>query len=158
MDAAVKSNSVQTLQSFREMLGAELALLDANPGAAVAAAKRAVDLENSTVAWQVLAESYVAARQPAEAISSYEGVLARGAERSQSYDAPAYHELIEIHYRLGVLCQDSGETSKARTHLEQFLKSWSHPDGNPGIYNDAKARLRRLSAAKAGTGTPAPPM
>ena len=156
LDAAVRNNSVETLKSFREMLGAELALLDANPLAAVAAAKHAVDLENSTVAWQVLAESYAAARQPAEAISSYERVLVRGAERSQSYDAPAYHELIDIHYRLGVLCQDSGEISKARTHLELFLKSWSHPDGNPSIYNDAKARLRRLSGTEAGTGIPVP--
>lgn len=158
LDAAVKSNPVQPLQSFREMLAAELALLDQSPAAAVAAAKRAVSLENSTLAWQILAESYAAAQQPAEAISSYERVLARGAERSQSYDAPAYHELIEIHYRLGVLCQDSGEISKARAHLKQFLKSLSHPDGNLSIYNDAKARLRRLSRAEAEPGIPAPAM
>jgi eukaryotic-like serine/threonine-protein kinase len=158
LDAAVKSNPVPTLQSFREMLGAELALLDANPSAAVAAAKRSVELENSTLALQVLAESYAAVRQSAEAVSYYERVLTRGAERSQSYDAPAYHQLIEIHYRLGVLYQDSGDVSKARTHLEQFLRSWSHPDGNPSIYNDAKARLRRLSAAEARTGIPAPAM
>jgi serine/threonine protein kinase/tetratricopeptide (TPR) repeat protein len=158
LDLAVKSNPVPTLHSFREMLAAKLALLDSNPGAAVAAAKRAVDMENSSLAWQVLAESYAAARQPAEAISSYEKVLARGAERSQSYDAPAYHELIEMHYRLGVLYQNSDEKSKARTHLEQFLKSWSHPEGKPSIYNDAKARLRRLSAAEAQAGTPAPAM
>jgi eukaryotic-like serine/threonine-protein kinase len=158
LDSAVKSNPVQTLQSFREILAAKLALLDNNSDAAVAAAKRAVDLENSTLAWQVLAESYAAARRPAEAISSYEKVLSRAAERSQTYDAPAYHELIEMHYRLGVLCQDNGEIGKARTHLERFLKSWSHPDGTPSIYNDAKARLRRLSTAEVRIGIPAPAM
>jgi serine/threonine protein kinase/tetratricopeptide (TPR) repeat protein len=158
LDAEVKNNPVPTLQSFREMLSAEMALLDANPGAAVPAAKKAVELEDSTIAWQVLAESYAAAQQPKAAILSYERVLARGAERSQSYDAPAYHTLVDIHYRVGALCQDSGEISKAREHLEQFLKSWSDPDGNSTIYSDAKARFRRLSTARAGTGIPAPPM
>jgi tetratricopeptide (TPR) repeat protein len=140
------------------MLAAELALLDNSPDAAVSAAKRAVDLENSTLALQVLAESYAAARRPAEAISSYEKVLTRAAERSQSYDAPAYHELIEIHYQLGVLYQDSGDIDRARFHLDQFLKSWSHPDGTPSIYIDAQGRLRRLSAAETRSGTPAPAM
>jgi eukaryotic-like serine/threonine-protein kinase len=158
IDSAAKSNPVPTLQSFREMLAAELALLDNSPDAAVSAAKRAVDLENSTLALQVLAESYAAARRPAEAISSYEKVLTRAAERSQSYDAPAYHELIEIHYQLGVLYQDSGDIDRARFHLDQFLKSWSHPDGTPSIYIDAQGRLRRLSAAETRSGTPAPAM
>jgi eukaryotic-like serine/threonine-protein kinase len=142
LDASLKGNDVPTLHSFREMLGAELAHLDKKPGAAVEAAKRAVNFENSSLALEILAQSYDAAHRPAEAISAYEKVLARGSERSQSYDSPAYHELIEIHYHLGVLYQNIGEMTIARAHLEEFLRQWSHPDGPSQIYSDAKARLR----------------
>jgi eukaryotic-like serine/threonine-protein kinase len=158
LDALIKNNSVPTLQSFRNMLGAQLALLDSNPKAAVEAAKRAVAFEESTLALQILAESNDAARRPREAIDAYEKVLGRGAERSQSYDSPAYHELIKIHYRLGVLYDGIGETSKSRAHLEQFLTWWSHPEGKSKIYSDAKARLRRLTAVESRTGIPTPAM
>ena len=141
-DTLVKENDVPTIHSFREILGAELALVDKNPMAAVEAARRAIVLENSTLALQILAESYDAAHLRKEAISSYEKVLARGAERSQSYDSPAYHELVEIHYRLGVLYEDIGETGVARTHFEEFLHHWSDPDIPSTIYNDARSRVR----------------
>jgi serine/threonine protein kinase/tetratricopeptide (TPR) repeat protein len=157
LDAAVNNNGVPTMQSFREMLGAKSALLNNDPSGAVQAAERAVAFEPSTLALEILAESYAAARRPREAVDAYEKVLARSAERSQSYDAPAYHRLIEIHYRLGVLYDGMGETSAARSHLEQFLSWWSHPDGKSKIYSDAKARLRRL-AAESKTGIPTPAM
>ncbi len=159
LDAFIKDNSVRTLQSFREMLGAELALLDSNPNSAVEAAKRAVAFEESTLALQILAESNEAARRPMEAIDAYEKILGRGAERTESYDSPAYHELIKIHYRLGVLYDSTGETSKARAHLEHFLTWQSHPEGKSKIYSgDAKARLRRLVAVESSTGIPVPAM
>jgi hypothetical protein len=87
-DAYIKENDVPTLHSFREILGAELALVDNNPTAAVEAARRAVNFENSTFALQILAKLYDAAQLRPAAISSYEEVLARGSERSQSYDSP----------------------------------------------------------------------
>ncbi len=158
LDGFIKENNVRTLQSFRQMLGARLALLDSNPNAAVEAAKHAVAFEESTLALQILAEANDAARRPREAIDAYERVLGRAAERSQSYDSPAHHELIKIHYRLGVLYDGMGQANEARTHLEQFLTWWSHPEGNSRIYSDAKVRLRRLAAAVSRTGVPTPAM
>jgi len=154
--AAIKNNPVPTLQSFHEMLHAVLERVDGNSAGSIAAAKRALEIENSTLAWQVLAESYASAGQTSDAIPSYERVLARAAERSQSYDSPSYHEVVETQYRLGCLLQDSGDNAKARTYLEQFLQSWSHPDGNLDLYNDAKARLRRLTASELPVGIPTP--
>jgi len=155
LDALTKRERVPTLESFREMLAAKMALPN-SPDASVADAKRAVALENSTLALQTLAESYVAAGQAKEAIDAYEKVRNRGAERSQSYDSPAYHELIEVHYRLGVLYDHVAERQAAKSNLEKFLSWWSHPDGSPEIYIDAKRRFRRLiSASRTGIPTPA---
>lgn len=155
LEALTEKERVPTLEAFREMLGAKMALLN-SPADAVADAKRAVALENSTLALQILAESDVASGHLNEAIEAYEKVLTRGAERSQSYDAPAYHELIEVHYRLGVLYDLVGQRQAASSNLEKFLSWWSHPDGSPEIYIDAKSRLRRLmSGSRTGIPTPA---
>jgi eukaryotic-like serine/threonine-protein kinase len=97
LDTLIRTNDVPTLRSFREILGTELSLLNKRPGEAVEAAKRAVNFENSTLALQTLAHSYEVANRHEQAISTYEKVLARRSERSQSYDSPAYHELIAIH-------------------------------------------------------------
>ena len=65
---------------------------------------------------------------------------------------------MEIHYRLGVLYEDTGVRDKARVHLEQFVESFTDPQPNSTVYNDAKARLRRLSSVRSPTGMPAPTM
>lgn len=158
LDSAIKNNDVPTLLSFREILSAHAALLDHDPSAAAKAAERAVQFERSTLAMQVLGEAEEAASRPQDAISAYEEVLKRGAERSRSYDAPAYHELVMIHYRLGVLYQDVGDKNSARSHLQQFLTWWSHPEGKSKIYNDAKSRIRRLESADLRVGIPTPAM
>ena len=158
IDTLAKDNAVPALLSFREMLAARLALLSGNAGAAIEAGQRAITFEQSTLALQILAESYDVALRPRDAIDAYEKILARKAERTQSYDAPAYHELIKVHYHLGVLYDQMGDSRRARSHLEQFLHWWSHPEGASKIYKDAKDRLRRLEVVESRAGIPTPAM
>ena len=149
---------VPTLESFREMLAARMALTQGDVTRALESAQQAVKFEPSTMAVQVLAEAYEAAHRSREAIDAYEKVLSRGGERIQSYDSPAYHELIEIHYHLGALYDDLGEKDAARSHLEEFLNWWSHPEGKSSIYSNARDRLRRLEKTEPAGGIPTPAM
>jgi eukaryotic-like serine/threonine-protein kinase len=150
--------NVPSLASFREMLAARIALTHGDRTAAVESAQRAVEFEPSTLAVQVLAEAFEASHRPREAIDAYERVLSRSGERSQSYDSPAYHTLVEIHYHVGALYDDLGETSAARSHLEEFLHWWSHPESKSGIYRNARDRLRRLEKTDPRAGIPTPAM
>jgi tetratricopeptide (TPR) repeat protein len=158
MDSFVEKRQTPRLESLRLVLRAEVALAQGKASEAVEAAQAAVHYENSTMARETLARSYMAAAKNDEAIREYERVLARSGERAESYDAPAFHHVVETHYRLAVLYEKSGQTDRARSHLETFLKYWSQADSDLEIYKDAKRRLRSVPLGLApprGTPTPA---
>ena len=90
---------------------------------------------------------YEATGKDEDAIREYEQVLARGNERSHSYDTPAFHKIVDAHYRLGTLFESAGQSERARSYLQQFLKYWSQPDSNLEIYRDAERRLRTLTVS-----------
>ena len=85
-------------------------------------------------------------------------VLARGNERIDTYDGPAFHQLVIDHYWLGVAYQENGDMLAARQHLGTFLNHWHQPDGAQAFYKDAKRRLKVMGAVplpSAGKPTPA---
>ena len=133
MKRLVRQNPVPTTQSFQYLLAAELALargsLRSRGGA------------------ETLARCYEATGKDEDAIREYEQVLARGNERSHSYDTPAFHKIVDAHYRLGTLFESAGQSERARSYLQQFLKYWSQPDSNLEIYRDAERRLRSLTVS-----------
>jgi tetratricopeptide (TPR) repeat protein len=96
---------------------------------------------------EILARCYEAAGKYEDSIRQYEQVLARGNERSHSYDTPAFHKIVEAHYRLGMLFESAGRPESARRYLQEFLKYWSQPDSNLEIYRDAERRLRALTVS-----------
>jgi hypothetical protein len=49
--------------------------------------------------------------------------------------------VVELHYTLGVLYDQVGQTDRASVHLKEFLSYWSNPDTDMEIYKDAKRRL-----------------
>ncbi len=158
IETLAEKRQVPTLQSFQYLERAELALAQANAVAAVEAADTAVRYENSTLALETLARCYTAAGRDDDAIREYERVLARANERSNSYDAPGFHHVVEIHYRLGVLYQKTGQLDRSRGHLQTFLGFWSNPDTDLEIFKDAKKRLgaaAQLAAPARGIPTPA---
>jgi tetratricopeptide (TPR) repeat protein len=128
------------LAAFQYLLRAELALAEGNAKAAVGAAETAIQYENSTFGLEILARMYAAGGDYQKAIATYEHVLSRQDERASSYDAPAFHTVVEIHYRLGSLYQDTGQLALAREHFKTFLSYWSEPDADLEIYNDARKR------------------
>ncbi len=140
-------NQAPRLRSFQYLLQAELQLSQGNAQAAVEAAKTAVQYEKSTFALETLARAEAAAGKNEDAIATYEQVLARANERAFSYDAPGFHHVVDIHYRLGILYQKIGQIERAKNHLETFLKYWPHPDGQMEIYKDAVQQLRSLAAS-----------
>jgi len=143
----VRQSPVPTTRSFQYLLTAELALARGSPQAALQSAQEAVHYENSPFALETLARCYEAAGKYEDAIREYEQVLARGSERSQSYDAPAFHKIVEVHYRLGTLFESAGRPESARRYLQEFLNYWSQPDSNLEIYRDAEGRLRSLTVS-----------
>lgn len=143
--------------SFLSLLRAELLLAQGNAAASVEEAQKAVEYENSTLAAETLARCLAAAGKTDEAIRQYELVLARTPERIASYDAPAFHHIVEIHYRLGLLYLKAGQADRGRSELETFLKYWSRPDPDLEIYKDAEKRLRSAAALAPGaSGIPTP--
>ncbi len=156
LEGLAEEKKVPRLRSFQYLLQAELALSQGNAQAAVDSAKTAVQYEKSTLALETLAMAEAAAGKNEEAIGNYEQVLARSNERAFSYDAPGFHHVVEIHYRLGILYQKIGQAERARNHLETFLKYWSHPDPDVKIYKDAVQRLRASALLSSPAGNPAP--
>jgi serine/threonine protein kinase/tetratricopeptide (TPR) repeat protein len=157
VEALEEKRQVPSLESFQYLLRAELALAQGNANAAVEAAEKAVRYENSTLALETLARCYAAAGRDDEAIRDYEQVIARAGERSNSYDSPGFHHVVEIHYRLGVLYQKTRQLDRSRSHLQTFLGFWSHPDTDLEIFKDAQERLRAATQAAApARGTPTP--
>jgi serine/threonine protein kinase/tetratricopeptide (TPR) repeat protein len=151
MEHLAQQNPVPTVIAFEYVLRAELALARAAPAAAVEAAQTAVHYENSTFAVETLARSYAEAGSYGDAIREYEQLLARRNERSHSYDTPAFHKVVEAHYRLGVLYQEVAQLERARNHLQIFLSYSSQPDAHLEIYRDAARRLRVLASRESPT-------
>ncbi len=146
LEALAGENQAPRLRSFQYLLQAELQLSLGNAPAAVEAAQKALEYEKSTLALQTLGSIEAAAGKNADAIAAYEQVLARSNERAFSYDAPGFHNVVDIHYHLGSLYQKIGQAGKAKAQLETFLKYWSHPDAGIKIYQDAAQLLRTLAA------------
>ena len=86
MKRLVRQNPVPTTQSFQYLLAAELALARGSLRSALQSAQEAVRYENSSFALETLARCYEATGKDEDAIREYEQVLARGNERSHSYD------------------------------------------------------------------------
>lgn len=143
---------VPAVHALRHLMAAEIALAERRPGDAVLAAQKAVAYQNSSLAVETLARCYQNAGMDREAAQQYESVLARGNERSESFDAPAFHSVVEAEYQLGVLDQKLGRVESARAHLQRFLAYWSH--GDPDLRMDKEAQ-RLLGSLPTGTPTAA---
>jgi len=155
IDLLIQQHDVPALQALRYLMSAEIALAERKPSEAVDAAQKAVLYQNSAFAVETLARCYAAAQMPEKAAQEYEIVLTRANERlddqrTESFDAPAFRRVVEIHYRLGVLYQKLGRVTDSRNHVQKFLGYWSNADAELGMYKDAQRLLRGLPA----TGTP----
>ena len=144
LDALATERDIPAVQALRYLLAAEIALAEQKPAEALATAQKAVTYQNSSLAVETLARCYQSAGKDQEAAQQYEAVLARGNQRIESFDAPAFHNVVEAEYRLAVLEQKLGRAESARTHLQQFLGYWSHADPDLHQYQDAQRLLREL--------------
>jgi eukaryotic-like serine/threonine-protein kinase len=145
-DVALKTDTARN-HSLSYLLSAEMALAEGRAKEAVDAARKAVDYENSPVAVETLARALDAAGDTQESATEYEKLLTRAAQRSESFDAPAFHKVVEAHYRLGVIYQKLEKTDRARAELGKFLAYWKSADPDLEIYKDATERFSRLSAS-----------
>ncbi len=132
------------LRSLEAMVTAALASAEGRHAEAVAAAASGAALERTALAVDELALAHDAAGQSDEAVKHYQEVVQRAHERADIDDDPAFHRVVEIHYRLGVLLATS-DPDDARRHLETFLKYWSGADAGLAMKSDAQARLRKLT-------------
>jgi eukaryotic-like serine/threonine-protein kinase len=160
MAGVLREQNTARNHSLDYLLHAEIALAEGKTAEAVQAARSAAEYESSPVAVETLARALDAAGKNEDAAAEYEKVLARAAQRSETYDAPAFHKVVEAHYWLGVLYQKLGKTERAREELGKFLAYWKSADPDLEIYKDATARFRALPApaARSGvsTGIPTP--
>jgi tetratricopeptide (TPR) repeat protein len=109
---------------FMAIAQSTLARVEEKPKAAVIWAKAAAKYDSSAYVIDKLAQAYVAAGMDKEAIPEFESVLLRSGERMESYDAPAYHRLREVHEELARLYQRLGDQTQAQVHLaavERFV-------------------------------------
>jgi tetratricopeptide (TPR) repeat protein/predicted Ser/Thr protein kinase len=130
-----------TDKALAAMLRAELAIARRDGPGAMKQADAAWGLEPSVLAKETQARAYAAGGKPAEAARLFEAVLARSTERIDSYDAPGFHRLADVEYRLGVLLDDLGDHARARPHLERVLTLGSTADAGLPMYRDARKRL-----------------
>ncbi len=162
MEAFIQKRNTAAAHATVFLLQAEVAIAGGKPMEAVDAARKAIDYENSPLAVETLARAYEAAGQYQESAAEYEKVLARASLRSASpapliYDSPAFHKVVEVHYRLGVVYQKLGKSDNSKKELEKFLSYWTDPDPDLETYRDAVARLRTLGARAAPSrGMPTP--
>lgn len=88
-----------------------------------------------------------AARQLPDAAAAYEQVLARQVERGLlEADQPAFHRVVQIYYRLGVLYQELGDRPLAQKNLERFLHYFRNADAEAPFASDARQRLKQITA------------
>jgi tetratricopeptide (TPR) repeat protein/predicted Ser/Thr protein kinase len=157
MEETAKKRGTPFTQSLADMINAEIAMAEGNGAEAVNAARKAVAYENSPMAEETLARALEAKGEYQESAVEYEKVLGRANQRSESFDAPGFHKVVELHYRAGVVYQELGQADLARDELRKFLEYWSNADQDQELYKDAVARLRTLGArAGAASGMPTP--
>lgn len=111
-----RSRETPTRQSFLAIAKSYLALLQKRNTAALDYAVMAVQFEKSTFALDVLARTHVARGMYKEGISEFEQVLSRADERMETYDAPAFHRLKEIHRQLSELYLSIGDRTRSYVH------------------------------------------
>ena len=148
---AVAPGAPPAEQGLGAMLRAELALARGDAALAVKEAAAAWGFEPSVLARETQARAYAAAGKRAEAAASYAEVLDRAPQRIDTYDAPGFHRVIDVEYRLGVLLDDLGERERARPHLERVATTLAGVGDASETYRDAR---RRLAGGAAGKPTP----
>ena len=158
IDSLINQHDVPALQALRSLLMRKSPWRNGSTRRRWRAAQHAVEYQNSVFAVETLARCYAAAGKREEAIAQYRTLLTRANEllddtRIASFDEPAYHRAIEAHYRLGVLYQELGRWSDARTELQTFLGYWKQADAELRTYQDAQRLLRTLPSS--GAPTPA---
>lgn len=157
MEGIVQKRNSATAHSELFLLRAELAMANGKPTDAVEAARKATEYESSPLAVETLARAYDAAVQYQEAAAEFEALLKRANERCESDDSPAFHKVVEAHYRLGVIYQKMGKSDGSKRELEKFLGYWTDPDPDLEIYKDAVGRIRALrERAGPSSGIPTP--
>ena len=152
LDTRAEERDIPAVQALRYLVAAEIARAQQKPEDAVVAAQKAVAYQNSSLAVETLARCYQEAGKDDEAAQQYEAVLARGNERIESFDAPAFHQVVDAEYQLGILEQKLGRAEKARAHLQHFLSYRTHADS--GLRTDEEAQ-RLLGSLSGGTPTAA---
>jgi len=152
LDTRAEERDIPAVQALRYLVAAEIARAQQKPEDAVVAAQKAVAYQNSSLAVETLARCYQEAGKDDEAEQQYEAVLARGNERIESFDAPAFHQVVDAEYQLGILEQKLGRAEKARAHLQHFLSYRTHADS--GLRTDEEAQ-RLLGSLSGGTPTAA---
>ncbi len=132
-------------------LRAELQLAEGKAAAALQTLQQPTVYTFQTLALEIQARAHWAAHELPAAASAYNQVLARQAERAfGAADEPAFHRVVELYYRLGVLTDEQGNKTQAQHTLERFLSySWD-ADADAPFVSDARRRLQRL--APKGTG------
>lgn len=157
MEGILQKRNTAVMHSAVFLLQAEVAIARAKPKEAVDAARNAIEYENSPLAVETLARAYDAAGHYQESAAEYENVLKRANQRCESDDSPAFHKVVEAHYRLGVVYQKMGKSDSSKQELQKFLSYWTDPDPNLAIYKDAVDRIRALRArALPSSGMPTP--
>ncbi len=159
MEEIARKRGTPVAQSLANMIRAEIALADGKTGEALDAARKAAEYENSPMAVETLARALEAKGEFQESAEELEKVLMRENQRSESYDGPAFHKVVELHYLLGVVYAKLGRAADSKKELEKFLSYWTNGDPDLEIYKDAVTRLRTLGARVAPlTGIPTPAM
>jgi serine/threonine protein kinase/tetratricopeptide (TPR) repeat protein len=143
--------------ALENLLEAELALADGKPQAARDFSDRADQFEHTVLALEIKGRASEAAGRKEDAIQAYEQTLARSNEMIDNQDDPSFRRIVTLHYRLGVLYEDTAQRDSARSHLDTFLKYWSNADANLEMKKDAEKRMRGFNQTPASTsGKPTP--
>lgn len=137
---ALSTGPSRQQDAIKALLRAEIALGQAQPADAIREAQAAVSHEPSTVAYETLARSFVAAGRGSEAIPGFEYVVAHPTERCYSYDTPACYGVSDALYWVGRLKSDAGDAAGAAAALKRFVTAWTGAAGQP-MYDDAMKRL-----------------
>jgi tetratricopeptide (TPR) repeat protein/predicted Ser/Thr protein kinase len=145
-EAIAKIESLRTGPSHQHdallaLLRSEIALARAQNETAVQEAETALRSEPTTIAHETLARALVAQHRGAEAIRSYEYIVAHPTERCYTYDAPACHGNTEALYWIGRLKDEAGDHDGADSYLKKFTSAWAGAAGTP-MFDDASKRLR----------------
>jgi tetratricopeptide (TPR) repeat protein len=141
---ALRTGPSRQHDALQALVRAEIALARSEPAVALQEAESAVRFEPSTVAYETLARALMAQKRGAEAVRSFEHIVAHPAERCYSYDAPACYGAVDAQYWIGRLKDDAGDRTGAEPFLKKFVSAWSGAPAQPMLADAAK----RLSRAR----------